>query len=65
MQAGGLIAAALLIVWGLVPSIGITYIVWAGLGLCMAAILYEPVFAIVGRAFRHAEPRLRAIATVR
>lgn len=64
MQAGGLIAAGLLIVWGLVPSIWITYIVWAGLGLCMAAILYEPVFAIVGRAFGDAEPRLRAIATV-
>lgn len=64
MQAGGFIAAGLLIVWGLVPSIWLTYIVWAGLGVCMAAILYEPVFAIVGRAFGDAEPRLRAIATV-
>jgi MFS family permease len=64
MQAGGFIAAGLLIVWGLVPSIWITYIVWAGLGLCMATILYEPVFAIVGRAFGDAGSRLRAIATV-
>jgi MFS family permease len=64
MQAGGFIAAGLLIVWGLVPSIWITYIVWAGLGLCMATILYEPVFAVVGRAFGDAESRLRAIATV-
>jgi MFS family permease len=64
MQAGGLVAAGLLIVWGLVPSIWTTYIVWAGLGLCMAAILYEPVFAIVGRAFGDAQRRLRAIATV-
>ena len=30
----------------------------------MAAILYEPVFAIVGRAFADPEDRLRAIATV-
>ena len=37
---------------------------WAALGLCMAAILYEPVFAIVGRAFADPEGRLRAIATV-
>ena len=64
MQAGGLIAAGLLIAWALVPSIWMTYAVWAGLGLCMAAILYEPVFAIVGRAFGDADERLRAIATI-
>jgi MFS family permease len=64
MQAGGFIAAGLLIVWALAPTIWITYVVWAGLGLCMAAILYEPVFAIVGRAFDDAADRLRAIATV-
>ncbi|MGH9218476.1 MAG: MFS transporter [Vicinamibacterales bacterium] len=64
MQAGGLIAAGLLIAWAVLPSIWTTYAVWSGLGLCMAAILYEPVFAIVGRAFRDADDRLRAIATV-
>lgn len=64
MQAGGLIAAGLLIAWALVPTIWTTYVVWAGLGVCMAATLYEPVFAIVGRAFADAEARLRAIATV-
>jgi MFS family permease len=64
MQAGGFIAAGLLVAWALAPSIWITYVVWAGLGFCMAAILYEPVFAIVGRAFGDARRRLRAIATV-
>jgi MFS family permease len=64
MQAGGFIAAGLLIAWALVPTLWMTYAVWAGLGLCMAAILYEPVFAIVGRAFEDAAERLRAIATV-
>jgi len=64
MQAGGLLAAGLLIAWAAVPTIWMTYIVWAALGLCMASILYEPVFAIVGRAFADAEGRLRAIATV-
>ena len=64
MQAGGLLAAGLLIVWALVPTIWMTYLVWAALGLCMASILYEPVFAIVGRAFADPEGRLRAIATV-
>jgi MFS family permease len=64
MQAGGLVAAGLLIAWAAIPTIWMTYAVWAGLGLCMAAILYEPVFAIVGRAFGDADDRLRAIATV-
>lgn len=64
MQAGGFVAAGLLIVWAAVPTLLTTYVVWAGLGCCMAAVLYEPVFAIVGRAFDDGETRLRAIATV-
>ncbi|MBY0495251.1 MAG: MFS transporter [Cyanobacteria bacterium] len=64
MQAGGLLAAGLLMLWAAVPTITATYLVWAALGLCMASILYEPVFAIVGRAFADPEGRLRAIATV-
>src|ERR687898_1968114 len=50
MQAGGCMAAGLLIAWALVPTLWMTYVVGEGLGLCMSAILYEPVFAIVGRA---------------
>ncbi len=64
MHAGGFLAAALLAAWAIVPTIWMTYVVWALLGLCMASILYEPVFAIVGRAFSDPEGRLRAIATV-
>ena len=64
MQAGGMVAAGLLIAWAAAPSLLSTYLVWAALGLCMAAILYEPVFAIVGRAFDDPQGRLRAIATV-
>ena len=64
MQAGGFVAAGLLITWAAVPTLWSTYAAWAGLGVCMAAILYEPVFAIVGRAFADADERLRAIATV-
>ena len=64
IQAGGLSAATLLVVWAAVPHIVTTYLVWALLGVCMSAILYEPVFAIVGRAFSDAADRMRAIATV-
>ena len=64
MRAGGLIAAALLIAWTMVPTLWMTYVIWGALGVCMASILYEPVFAIVGRAFTDPDGRLRAIATV-
>ena len=64
MKAGGLIAAGLLILWAAMPHVIVMYAVWAALGLCMAAILYEPVFAMVGRAYADADARLRAIATV-
>ena len=64
MQAGGLLAAGLLIAWAIVPTLWMTYVIWGVMGLCMASILYEPVFAIVGRAFTDPEGRLRAIATV-
>ena len=39
-------------------------LVWAGLGLCMAATLYEPAFAIVARANDDPSVRLRALGIV-
>jgi MFS family permease len=64
MQVGGFAAAALLIVWTLMPTVLTLYLVWAGLGLCMAATLYEPAFVLVGRAYRDPAARLRAIAAI-
>lgn len=64
VQAGGLAAAGLLAIWALVPSVALSYLIWAALGVCMAAVLYEPIFAIVGKAVDHAGDRLRAIATI-
>jgi MFS family permease len=64
MQIGGLGAAALLAAWTLLPGVLSLYIVWASLGLCMAATLYEPAFTIVGRAHDEPAERLRAIAAI-
>jgi MFS family permease len=64
IQAGGFVAAGLLAIWAAVPNLITTYVVWALLGVCMSAILYEPVFAIVGRAIADPAGRMRAIATV-
>jgi MFS family permease len=67
MQAGGTAAAALLVTWTawtFVSDVVMLYVVWAGLGLCMAMSLYEPAFAIVGRAYGTPARRLRALAAI-
>ena len=64
MQAGGITAAALLVAWTFIPGVLALYVVWTGLGVCMAATLYEPAFVIVGRAYDDPARRLRALAVV-
>ena len=51
MTFGSLIGAGLLLVWSQVESLAIFYAIWIGLGLSMAATLYEPVFAVLTRSF--------------
>jgi MFS family permease len=64
MQIGGVAAATLLAAWALLPGVVMLYLVWAGLGLCMAATLYEPAFVIVARAYDDPTARLRALAAI-
>ena len=64
LQAGGYTAAGLLGVWALFPGVWVLYSVWAGLGLCMAATLYEPAFVVIGRAHEDPAARLRALGVV-
>jgi hypothetical protein len=64
MQVGGVGAALLLVAWTLMPGVPSLYVVWAGLGLCMATTLYEPAFVIVGHAHDDPAQRLRALAAV-
>jgi MFS family permease len=64
MRVGGYAAASLLVLWAVLPSLYVLYVVWAGLGVCMAATLYEPAFAVVGRAHDDPTARLRALGIV-
>ena len=64
MVWGGIAAALLLAFWAALPNLTTMYIAWTGLGACMAATLYEPAFAIVGRGFPQLNDRLRALALV-
>ena len=64
MTVGGAATAVLLGIWAAFPTLTMLYLVWAGLGLCMASVLYEPAFAMVGRFVKDPPERLRALAVV-
>ncbi len=51
MAWGSLTAAVLLALLSRSESLAMFYALWAGLGLCMAATLYEPAFAVIYRSF--------------
>lgn len=51
MTGGSLGVALLLVAWSQVTSITQFYVIWMLMGVCMAAILYEPVFMVMGRHF--------------
>lgn len=51
MTAGTILGAALLALWSQADSLAGFYALWAGLGLSMAATLYEPVFVVLTRRF--------------
>lgn len=52
MSAGSLLAGLLLFGWSAVDSLWAFYLLWAGLGFAMAAVLYEPAFAVLATWFR-------------
>ncbi|GMV30459.1 MAG: MFS transporter [Rhodanobacteraceae bacterium] len=64
LQWGAVAGGALLLAWSCVSSVTQLYAVWAGLGLCMALVLYETAFSLVTRAIDDPSQRLRALASV-
>jgi len=51
MVAGSILSAAMLLLWSQAHTLATLFIVWIGLGVSMAATLYDPVFAIVTRDY--------------
>jgi MFS family permease len=51
MSLGSALAAVLLAAWSQVTGIAVFYLLWLGIGLGLAATLYEPVFAVLTRLY--------------
>jgi MFS family permease len=63
MTAGSLLAALLLLAWAATDGLAAFYAIWAGLGLAMAAVLYEPAFAVVASWFHRLRGRALTVLT--
>lgn len=63
MTVGSIGASLLVIAWSQVTDLTAFYIIWAGLGICAAAVLYEPAFAVIATWFVHKRGRALAIIT--
>ena len=64
MTAGSILAALLVLAWAGVDRLPLFYAVWAGIGLAMAAVLYEPAFAVVAVWFPERRSRGHALTVL-
>jgi hypothetical protein len=48
---GSLLASAMMAIWSPTQSFAMLFVAWAGLGMAMAATLYDPVFAVITRCY--------------
>src|SRR4051794_26997267 len=62
MTLGSCVATALVFAWAGVEHLGTFYLLWPGMGVCMAAVLYEPSFVVVTAWF--VRQRARALSFV-
>jgi MFS family permease len=62
MTLGSAAGALLVLAWSHVDSLVVFYLVWAGIGLAMACVLYDAAFTVVTKWFD--EDRRRALTAV-
>lgn len=63
MSAGSITASVLVVAWSQVHTVWQLYVVWVGIGIASAAVLYEAAFAVVVTWFG-AEGRAQALLAV-
>jgi MFS family permease len=62
MTCGSSVAAMLVFAWAAVDNLVAFYLIWAGIGVTMAAVLHEPAFVVVTAWF--VRQRARALSLV-
>jgi MFS family permease len=63
MTAGSCAASLLLLAWALVDNLTVFYLIWVGIGIVMAATLYDPAFALVATWFHRFRARALTVLT--
>jgi MFS family permease len=64
MTAGSVAGALLVLAWSQVEGLAAFYALWVGIGLVMAAVLYEPAFTVLAKWFADAGERRRAMTAL-
>src|SRR5690349_17858766 len=62
-MTGAFSVALLVLSWAAVQNLAMLYLVWAGIGVTMAAVLYEPAFVVVATWFRQKRGRALTMLT--
>ena len=64
MTAGSVAGVLLVLAWSQVSGVTALYAIWTGLGVVMAAVLYEPAFTVLAKHFPDAGERRRAMTAM-
>lgn len=63
MSLASVAAAVLVLTWSQVNDLTTFYLIWAGMGVCLAALLYEPAFTVVAIWFERRRSTALALVT--
>jgi predicted MFS family arabinose efflux permease len=64
MTLASIAGVALVLAWSQVTTLTALYAVWIGIGLVMAAVLYEPAFVVLAKWFADPDARRRALTAL-
>jgi MFS family permease len=63
MTFGSCAASLLVLAWATVENLALFYLIWIGIGITMAAVLYDPAFVLVAIWFRKLRARALTVLT--
>jgi predicted MFS family arabinose efflux permease len=64
MTLGSIAGVVLVLAWSQIDGLAAFYALWVGIGLVMAAVLYEPAFTVLAKWFPEPGPRRRAMTAM-